>query len=160
LIDLDQLGAAVESSGFGLWAAQSSLAYPVANSIHLLGLVMLVGAIGFLDLRLAGLFRAIPVVPLSRALTPIAITGLILIVPSGATMFAADAQALLTSSTFQWKMALVLLALINALAFRYLWSERMARWDEKPSLAGRLMALASIGLWLCVAGLGRWIAYS
>jgi hypothetical protein len=97
---------------------------------------------------------------LSRALTPIAISGLILIVPSGATMFAADAQALLTSSTFQWKMALVLLALINALAFRYLWSERMARWDEKPSLAGRLMALASIGLWLCVAGLGRWIAYS
>lgn len=151
---------AVQNSGFGLWAAQSSLAYPVANVVHLFGLVMLVGGIGILDLRLAGAFRAIPVAPLSRALTPIALAGLALIVPSGAVMFAADAQALVFSTTFRWKLALIALALANAVAFRFLWQKRLERWDSEPPRAARAMAAGSILLWLSVATLGRWIAYS
>ena len=87
---LTSLAEAVGASGFGQWASMSPTAYPLANVVHLLGLVMLVGGIGILDLRLAGAFRALPVAPLSRALTPIAIAGLVLMVPSGATMFAAD----------------------------------------------------------------------
>lgn len=160
MIDLDSVGAAVQNSVFGLWAAQSAFAYPIANVVHLLGLVMLVGGIGILDLRLAGLFRGLPVAPLSRALTPLALGGLALMVPSGATMFAADAEALVRSTTLQWKLILILLALANALAFRLLWGRRIERWDEEPPLAGRVMALASIGAWLAVATLGRWIAYS
>src|SRR3546814_8048303 len=50
---------ALQASTFGVWAAQSSLAYPVANVHHLLGLVMLVGGIGVVDLRLAGAFRSL-----------------------------------------------------------------------------------------------------
>lgn len=157
---LQAFGAAVQNSGFGLWAAQSSLAYPVANVVHLFGLVMLVGGIGILDLRLAGAFRAIPVAPLSRALTPIALAGLALIVPSGTVMFAADAEALVFSATFRWKLALIAFALANALAFRFLWQRRLEGWDAEPPSAGRLMAAASILLWLGVAALGRWIAYS
>ncbi len=65
---------------------------------------MLVGGIGILDLRLAGLFRRIPVEALSSALTPIALAGLVLMIPSGATMFAADAAALVNSATFRLKL--------------------------------------------------------
>ena len=79
---------------------------------------MLVGGIGLLDLRLVGLFRSLPVAPLSRALTPVAIAGLILMVPSGLTMVAADA-AVAESATFRWKLLLIALALTNALAFRF-----------------------------------------
>nr|MBA2771859.1 hypothetical protein [Sphingomonas sp.] len=50
---------AVEASPFGMWAAQSPLAYPIANVVHLFGIFMLIGGIGILDLRLAGAFRAI-----------------------------------------------------------------------------------------------------
>ncbi len=157
---LDAFAAAVESSGFGLWAAQSPLVYPVANTLHLLGLVMLVGGIGLLDLRLAGCFRAIPLAPLARALTPLAIGGLALMVPTGATMFAADAQSLVHSPVFRWKLALIALALANALAFRLLWSRQIAGWNGQPPAAVRVMALTSIALWLTVAALGRWIAYS
>jgi hypothetical protein len=160
LIDLDRIGAVVQASGFGLWAAQSPLAYPIANVVHLLGLIMLIGAIGLLDLRLAGLFRGLEVAALSRALTPIAFGGIALIVPSGATMFAADAAALVHSATFQWKLALIMIALANALAFRLAFGRRMARWDEAAPAGGRIMAIASLALWLGVATLGRWIAYS
>jgi hypothetical protein len=156
--DLTALGEAIQSSPFGAWAGGT--AYPFANLVHILGLVMLVGGIGVLDLRLAGLFRRIPADALSTALTPIAIAGLLLMIPSGATMFAADASALVNSATFQTKLVLVALALANAIAFRMIWHKRMDRWDADPPALGRLMAAASILLWLSVASLGRWIAYS
>lgn len=158
-IALARLVEAAANSGFGQWASESALAYPLANVVHLLGLVMLVGGIGVLDLRLAGAFRAIPVAPLSRALTPIAIAGLVLMVPSGATMFAAD-TAVAESAVFQLKLVLIALALANAIAFRFLWRQRLADWDAAPPVAGRVMAIGSIALWLAVGACGRMIAYT
>lgn len=150
----------VAASDFGQWASGSAIAYPLANVVHLLGLVMLVGAIGIVDLRLAGAFRALPVAPLSRALTPVAIVGLVLMIPSGATMFAADATSLAESTTFRWKVALIGIALVNAVAFRLAWHGRLGTWDGAPPAAGRLMAAGSILLWLTIGALGRMIAYS
>lgn len=120
---------------------------------------MLVGGIGLLDLRLVGLFRSLPVAPLSRVLTPMAIAGLLLMIPSGLTMVAADA-AVAESPTFRWKLLLIALGLANALAFRFFWRDRIDTWDVSPPAAGRLMAAGSILLWLVVATLGRMIAYS
>jgi len=148
------------ASDFGQWASGSAIAYPLANVVHLLGLVMLVGGIGIVDLRLTGLFRALPVAPLSRALTPVAIAGLVLMIPSGATMFAADATSMAGSTIFRWKLGLIGIALINAIAFRVVWSHRLRTWDSAPPLAGRLMAAGSILLWLTIGALGRMIAYS
>ncbi len=155
-----RLAEAVGASDFGQWASASPIAYPLANVVHLLGLVMLVGAIGILDLRLAGAFRAIAVAPLSRALTPIAVAGLILMVPSGATMVAADAATLAESAVFRVKLVLIALALANAIVFRLLWRHRLASWDVAPPVAGRVMAAGSIVLWLSIGALGRMIAYS
>lgn len=157
---MEALAIALEASPLGAWARGSDLAYPVANLVHLLGLVLLVGGIGLLDLRLTGLFRGLPVETLSRVLTPLAIAGLVLLGLGGAVMFSADATALFASTVFRWKVALIALALANAAAFRWLWRRRMARWDVDPPPAGRVMAAGSLGLWLIVAGLGRWIAYS
>ena len=156
--DLTALGEAIQSSPFGAWAGGD--AYPIANLVHILGLVMLVGGIGLLDLRLVGFFRRIPTVALAAALTPIAVVGLILMIPSGATMFASDAATLVNSSTFRTKLLLIALALTNAIAFRVVWQKQIAQWDTTPPIWGRVMAAVSLLLWMFVAGLGRWIAYS
>jgi hypothetical protein len=155
---LSAFGGAVQSSAFGAWAGGEI--YPVANLVHLLGLVMLVGSIGILDLRIAGLFRRIPLAPLSAALTPIALAGLALMIPSGATMFAADAATLVHSTTFRLKLLLIAAALANAIMFRILWRKGIDRQDAEPPPWGRLMAALSVLLWLSVAALGRLIAYS
>lgn len=151
---------AVQASAFGEWAAGSSWAYPVANVLHLLGLVMLVGGIGIVDLRLTGAFRSLPAAALSRALTPVAVAGLLLMLPTGFIMFAADAEALAGSDTFLRKLVLIMIALTNAVAFRLLWGSRLHQWERAPPLSGRIMAAASLLLWLAVGTLGRMIAYS
>lgn len=158
--DLAIVAEAIQDSPFGLWASGSALAYPVANLVHLLGLVMIVGGIGIVDLRFAGAFRGLPPAALSRALTPVALAGLALMALSGPILFAADAVALAGSAVFRWKLALIAAALANAIAFRLIWRRRIASWAENPPWAGRLMAAASLLLWLAVAGCGRMIAYS
>ena len=158
MVDLKAFASAVQQSGFGRWAGETALAYPIANTLHLLGLVMLVGGIGIVDLRLAGLFRALPLAQLSRALTPVALIGLAIMLPTGATMFAADATSMARSPFFQWKLALIGIAVANAVAFRLLLARGIDSWHEPPP-AARIMAVASIALWLTVAALGRWIAY-
>ena len=153
---LETFAAAVEASQFGAFARGSSWAYPVANLIHLLGLVLLVGAIGIVDLRLVGLLRSLPLEPLIRSLTPLAIGGFALMLLSGPILFAADATSLARSATFGWKLTFILIAVLNAIAFRWL---RRGKLGE-PLGFERFFALTSLLLWLTVAALGRMIAYS
>lgn len=157
---MEALAALLEASALGQWARGSAVAYPLANVTHLLGLILLVGGIGVVDLRLAGLLRALPAEPLERTLTPFALTGLALLVASGAVMFSADAGPMAASNVFRTKMALIALGLAHAVLFRWMWRARMAGWDASPPALGRLMAVGSLAIWLTVGALGRLIAYA
>lgn len=149
-----------DAVGIGPWARGSALVYPVANTLHLLGLVMLVGGIGVVDLRVVGLWRTLPIAALSRALTPIAMGGVVLMAASGTILFAADGDALAGSQTFARKLIVITLALANAAAFRLLWRAKLNNWRGAVPGAARAMAALSLALWLTAGTLGRWIAYS
>lgn len=157
---MEGLAQALQDSGLGTWARESSYAYPAANVAHLLGLVLLVGGIGIVDLRLAGLWRRIQPEPLSWALTPFAVAGLLLMVPSGFLMFAADAAPLVRSPVFRLKLLLIALALANAVVFRIVWRDHLTRWDSMAPPLARMMAAGSVLMWLIVGALGRLIAYT
>jgi len=154
------LAAQLEGSPLGAWVRGSAIGYPLANLLHLLGLVLLLGGIGLMDLRLAGAFRALPAAALARVLIPGAVVGLSLLAVSGTMMFAADAQPLLRSAVFRWKLLVVGAALLNVAAFHLLWGGRFEDWDRRARLPARLMAAGSLALWLSAASLGRLIAYA
>lgn len=150
----------LEAAGVAQWSRGSAWVYPAANVAHLLGLVMLVGGIGVVDLRFAGLWRSIPAADLSRALTPVAIAGIAILAASGAILFAADGPALARSGTFRLKLVLIAAALANAIAFRFLWQRQVDSGAALAPPVARAMAALSLALWLCVGTLGRLIAYS
>jgi hypothetical protein len=141
----------LDAVGVGGWARGSGMVYPVANVAHVLGLAGLIGAIGILDLRIAGLWRDLPLDRLSRALTPIAIGGLAIMVASGLVLFAADGAALSESWVFRVKLVLIAVALANAALFR---------WRASGGAAARPLAILSVALWVTVAVAGRMNAYS
>ncbi|OWJ98413.1 hypothetical protein B6S59_00740 [Pseudomonas sp. A46] len=149
----------LEASAFGELMRTSTLLYPAANLLHLAGLVMLLGTMVLLDLRLLGLAREIPVDAASRRLTPIGIAGLALLLITGFGLFAADAGPLLGNALLQLKLLLVALGIGNALLFRALWAARLADWDRRPPLLGRLQVASSILIWCGVMSAGRLLAY-
>lgn len=121
--------------------------------------MLLVGGIGVVDLRLAGLMRGVPIAPLLAALTPLALAGFVLLAASGSVMLAADARALAGNPMFARKLVMIGLALANAALFARLWRGQAAGWGAHPPLAARLSGLLSLAFWLLAAGFGRLIAY-
>jgi hypothetical protein len=120
--------------------------------VHLLGLIQLIGPISLLDLRLLGFGRRFAVVDVSAVLTAFAIAGLLL-------LFSADALPPHRHALLQAKLACIAVGLANAVAFRLVWTRRLADWDRHPPLPGRIHALLSLLMWPAVGTLGRLLAY-
>ena len=135
---------------------ESTLAYPLVNALHIVGIALLFGAIVPLDLRLIGWRRdTTPVDRLSRLLLPVAIFGFLLAASAGLLLFATDARAYAASPLFQAKIVLIATALVNALWLRAIdWRQGGSR-DRRVALAGA----ASLLLWLTVIVLGRLVGY-
>ena len=151
---------ALQDSALGLGIRHSTWIYPTANIVHVLGIALLVGSIIALDLRLLGAGRKLmTAVAASTFLTPITLFGILLVVPSGLTLFIADAGPLAANRILQIKFVLIALGLLNAIVFRLLWEKRLARWDRLSSPLGRSQVMLSIAIWLGVPTLGRLIAY-
>lgn len=160
MLDVGSWAAWLEASAVGEWMRVSAVAYPVANVVHLFGLVLLVGPIALLDLRLLGFALEFDLSATARVLTRVAVGGFMLLAVAGFLMFAADAKPLASHTLMQAKLALILIGLLNALVFRQLWRNRLSGWDTNPPVLGRAQALASMAIWASVATLGRWIAYA
>ena len=136
---------------------ESTLAYPLVNALHIVGVALLFGAIVPLDLRLAGWRREVgPIDGLSRLLLPVSVFGFLLAASAGLLLFATDARAYAASPLFRAKLVLIALALANALALRRIDWRRPDAADWRIAVAG----VASILLWLGVLILGRLIGYS
>jgi hypothetical protein len=135
---------------------ESTLAYPLVNALHIVGVALLFGAIVPLDLRLVGWRReAAAVDGLSRLLLPVAVFGFLLAASAGLLLFATDARAYAASPLFLAKILLIALALANVLWLRRTdW--RHAAWSSRTVAAA---GIASILLWLSVIVLGRLVGY-
>jgi len=150
---------ALQESPIGHAMRSSPLLYPLAEILHILGFVVLVGAIVALDLRLIGAARGVPLVPLAPFLLRLARIGFALAVAMGLLLFSADAAHVVRNPAFQVKMALLALALANiVIAHAGPW-RRLASWSDAPPAAARLTAACSLVLWLGVICAGRLIAY-
>ena len=144
----------------GLPAAEllrsSAWAYPLAEIVHLVGLALLVGSVFVVDLRLMGAGRALPLQTLMRFVLPWTLASLLLVVPSGLLLFLAHAPELAANPAFRIKLALLMLAALNAWFFHRSFNVRA---DTKSIARGRHAAWISLALWLSIIAAGRLIAY-
>jgi hypothetical protein len=151
----------LEKSSWAVGIRQSLWLYPALEIIHILGIIMLVGAAFLFDLRLLGFSRNLPVTGLSRHLLPWSQRGLLLIVPSGVLLFITNAQALGVDPVFWTKVALIVLAALNVFVFHrtiYDTFKRRGAVGELPG-AAVLCGVISILVWIAVVACGRLLAY-
>jgi hypothetical protein len=152
---------ALETSGLGAAIRQSTWAYMAANVGHILSLMAFAGAIAVLDLRMLGAFAATSpdfVLRMARRGAILAFAGL---VATGSVLFIAEASHVVLNRVFQIKLALIALGLINVVLFEVLVAPKLAYLPPLAPLPGvaRVIAIASLTIWVCVAASGRLIAY-
>jgi len=136
------------------WIASHPWLYPLLESLHVVGIALLLGSLVLFELRVWGLGAALPVRPLARLALPLTLAGFGLAATTGLLMFASQATEMLGNRVFVLKMTLLMIAGLNAAAFH-----SRGGLDKLDGVA-RAQTLASLGLWLAVIICGRWIAYA
>src|SRR5260370_31922381 len=103
------------------WATaihQSLWLFPLIETAHLFGIILLVGATSALDLRLIGLaMKEQPVSRVAGRLLPWAWAGLTIQVVTGLCLFSSEATRCWENNAFRIKMVMLVLAGLNALIF-------------------------------------------
>jgi len=133
---------------------------PVCESLHFIGMAVLVGFAGVLDLRLLGVAKRLPVAPLQR-LMPWALLGFALSLGSGMVFIAGNPRQYLgppLSLSFVAKMFFILLACLNALLYYATGLKRVADGVEAGEEAPpgvKVSAAVSLFLWVGVMYWGR-----
>ncbi len=146
-----------ETTSLGLLVRESVWLFPVIESVHLLGLCMLGGALLVVDLRLLGRgLTATPVATLARHVRPWLIGAVVVMIGTGVLLFLSESVKCYYSQAFWVKITTLPLALIFTFAIR----QRVIGVDGISRVTERLTGAASLLLWFVVAAAGRWIGFS
>ena len=141
------------------WLRRSGTAYIFFNAGHILAIGLLLGSILLLDVRLLGLFRGHPLEQLGPPLATTAMLGATAAIVTGFLIFTVRPDAYLGNAAFTIKLALLALALANALALRVTTAWRNALDFGEVTPAVRIAAALSLVLWPATLLAGRWIAF-
>ena len=147
---------ALEHSGLGHAARSSGWLYPLANLVHVLGAALLVGSIATFDIQV--LRRARDVRLVYYAAISIAITGFLLQILSGTVLLSADASAVVRNPAFLFKMAMLVVGVLNVATFHWYFGSAVKKEEPLPGPA-RVLAAVSLASWVLVLFAGRSIAY-
>lgn len=132
---------------------RSVWAYPVLETLHIAAFASMVGSLLLLELRVFGAQPTIALGALGRLAVRVALVGFFIALAAGVLMFVSSAAETAANPAFQAKLALILMAGINALVFHA--RDGLRRHDG----VARWQAGISLALWFAVIGAGRMIAY-
>jgi hypothetical protein len=130
------------------------------ESVHFLGLCLLVGAIGTFDLRLLGLARRVPIAAVHR-LIPWGLLGFAINIATGVMFVMTEPDQYIYNPSFHLKLLFMAIAALNAGLF-YLTSYRRAFGStatlNAPTRA-KVIAAISLCAWIAVIICGRLITF-
>jgi hypothetical protein len=151
----------MESTWINNLAVGYTWSWPIAETLHFIGMCLLFGPIIIMDLRLLGFDRlTIPALSVD-SLIPLTLVGFVINLLTGILFLFGDPFRYAVNIAFQFKMILVLLAGINALFFwlKVIPIVTAAGPHEEPPAKIKLVGLTSLLAWTGVLCLGRLIPY-
>lgn len=143
-----------------LFRDQVGWLWPLCESLHFLGLSLLIGAAGFFDLRLLGFMKGVSLRSAKRFI-PWAMVGFAINLLTGLIFFISQPQQYATNASMWLKVAFLLIAGINAMLFETSYSDRLMALapDAEMPLSARLIGAVSLASWFAVLYFGRMLPY-
>lgn len=153
---MDVFLAALEQSAFASFLRTARWEYAAVNAAHIFGIALLVGGIVPLDLKLMGLWPSIERRVLARVLVPVAATGALLAVITGAMLFSIRAQDYASLGVLRLKLAIITFGLTAAVIAHI----RFGLWlDRAPQASLAHVGIISLICWISALTSGRLIAF-
>ena len=148
----------LDATPLSTWLKESPSIWsqPMVLTLHTMGLSVLVGACGVLDLRLLGVSRSIPLVAFRWVFRAVAV-GLAVNLVTGILLFIKNPVTWAGSIPFLIKMLLVVASVATVVPIRRHVLSDAANGDVTASV--RVMAIVSIVAWSSAVTAGRLLAY-
>jgi hypothetical protein len=134
--------------------------WPISETLHFCGLVLLVGTVGMFDLRLLGVGKGVAPATLHRSLRW-GLAGFAVCALTGALFIAGTPEQYFYNAAFKAKAAALLMLGTNVLLFYALEAHRVLTLgpnDDAP-LRAKWMAVLSLGLLTTVMCAGRMLTF-
>ena len=134
--------------------------WPIAESLHFIGLCLLVGSIGAFDLRLLGVMKRVPIAAVHRFI-PWGIAGFVINICSGLMFLLTEPDQYVLNASFHLKLLFLTIAGVNAGTF-YLTSWRVVFGSRDVYDAPRrakVIAAVSLSAWMGVIVCGRMLTF-
>jgi hypothetical protein len=145
------------------WAVAGGVPWiwPLCETLHFMGLALLMGVVAVFDLRMLGMARELPLGPLQR-LMPWAILGFTINLITGFLFFAGDPFQYIHNIAFAFKILFIVLAGVNVILFYvtglYRKVDSVAAGHDVPA-AAKITAAVSLFLWIGVMYWGRMLPF-
>ena len=155
-----EFAAWVESTSLSKMLFGLSWLWPACESLHFIGLCMLIGGAGLLDLRLIGMFRGLAIRHV-KALMPWAIGGFAINATTGILFLVMQPHLYLSSAVWWWKVAFIGLAAANALFFETRLAIPALAMDPSADTSPGMKLVGGLSLfsWFAVLYCGRMLPY-
>jgi hypothetical protein len=141
----------------------SSWWFPSIETVHVIGLVFVIGSIAVVDLRLMNLVgKTRPVRAVIEDVLPWTWSAFTLALITGGLLFASNAIQYSHNIPFRIKMCLMLVAALNMAFFHLALHRTLGTTDQvsPPSGAVKAAGALSITLWIGIVFAGRWIGFA
>jgi hypothetical protein len=154
------LEVTLRTSPPGVWIRHSVWGWPVLESLHFIGMSVLIGTIGLFDLRLLGFARGVPYAALHR-LIPVGIGAYTLNLLTGLCFLSGMPDQYLWNPAFRFKLAFMAVAGLNVLFFYSRVFKRLGTLaaDAAPPLGARVAGAVSLTMWIGVMSAGRLLTF-
>jgi hypothetical protein len=153
----------LKETPFAVALREGEAYFPWTEAIHVVAITSVVGVISVVDLRLMGvLSHKKDVRGLLRQVLPLTWLAFLAAVITGFLMFSTNPFGYADNWPFRIKIGLLALAGLNMAAFHFITFRTVHLWDEgQPTpTAARVAGAASLGLWIAIVFLGRWIGFT
>ena len=149
----------LENTAYAQWILTGLTGWPLVLTMHAIGLAIAVGMIVAMNMRILGLYTAIPMSAVYKLLA-FAWIGIALNIFSGFSLFMTQASFYVTSPPFLVKITAIILGIVLLVITQKTMNQELSSWETNGvSTKGRNLAIASITLWLLAVVTGRLIAY-
>lgn len=158
----DQAGTPAAEGHFaravGLLVTTAPYGWPALETLHFIGLTLLIGVVLLIDLRMLGVMKSVSFPALHRLL-PWAILGFGVNTVTGMLFFVASPDQYAHNVAFVWKLVLMLLAGANAFYFTLFDEAWILEPGDEAPLTAKAAAVSAIVLWVGVLYFGSMLPF-
>jgi hypothetical protein len=142
----------------GAFVLSQPWGWPSLETLHFIGLSLLIGVILLIDLRMLGVMKNVAF-PAIHRLLPWAILGYGTNLVSGMLFFVASPEQYAHNVAFVWKLILMMLGGANALYFTVFDEAWVLQPGDEAPLSAKAVAVSAIVLWVGVLYFGSMLPF-